>query len=103
MSGEKRGKLLEFVTASDRVPVNGIASIMFVIQKNGTGDTVRILLSITIPSHIFASETDNDIFQRLPTSLTCFGRLLLPEYSSRIVLEEKLDKALENSKGFGVA
>ncbi|PTU24408.1 hypothetical protein P175DRAFT_0449885 [Aspergillus ochraceoroseus IBT 24754] len=76
---EKRAQLLEFVTASDRVPVNGIASIMFVIQKNGVGDT------------------------RLPTSLTCFGRLLLPEYSSKSVLEEKLNKALENARGFGVA
>lgn len=43
------------------------------------------------------------VFQRLPTSSTCFGRLLLPEYSCREVLEEKLDKALENSQGFGVA
>ncbi|KAL2822037.1 hypothetical protein BJX63DRAFT_180883 [Aspergillus granulosus] len=78
-SGEKKAQLLEFVTASDRVPVNGIASIMFVIQKNGVGDA------------------------RLPTSLTCFGRLLLPEYSSKSVLEEKLSKALENAQGFGVA
>jgi hypothetical protein len=37
---EKRAQLLEFVTASDRVPVNGISSIMFVIQKNGVGDLV---------------------------------------------------------------
>ncbi|KAL5050545.1 hypothetical protein BDW71DRAFT_172681 [Aspergillus fruticulosus] len=78
-SAEKKAQLLEFVTASDRVPVNGISSIMFVIQKNGVGDA------------------------RLPTSLTCFGRLLLPEYSSRSVLEEKLNKALENARGFGVA
>ncbi|KAJ9296167.1 hypothetical protein DTO271G3_5308 [Paecilomyces variotii] len=78
-SAEKKRRLLEFVTASDRVPVNGIASIMFVIQKNGVGDT------------------------RLPTSLTCFGRLLLPEYSSKSVLQEKLEKALENARGFGVA
>ncbi|KAJ5773331.1 hypothetical protein N7457_008227 [Penicillium paradoxum] len=76
---EKRAQLLEFVTASDRVPVNGISTIMFVIQKNGVGDL------------------------RLPTSLTCFGRLLLPEYSSREALAEKLDKALENAQGFGVA
>ncbi|KAJ5499157.1 hypothetical protein N7453_008208 [Penicillium expansum] len=76
---EKRAQLLEFVTASDRVPVNGISSIMFVIQKNGVGDL------------------------RLPTSLTCFGRLLLPEYSSREALAKKLDKALENAQGFGVA
>ncbi|GIJ99122.1 hypothetical protein Aspvir_001248 [Aspergillus viridinutans] len=78
-SAEKKAQLLEFVTASDRVPVNGIASIMFVIQRNGVGDA------------------------RLPTSLTCFGRLLLPEYSSKSVLEEKLNKALENARGFGVA
>ncbi|EEH19451.1 hypothetical protein PABG_01770 [Paracoccidioides brasiliensis Pb03] len=78
-SSMRKRQLLEFVTASDRVPVNGISSIMFVIQKNGTGDN------------------------RLPTSLTCFGRLLLPEYSSRDVLEEKLSKALENARGFGVA
>ncbi|EKV06368.1 hypothetical protein PDIG_70620 [Penicillium digitatum PHI26] len=76
---EKRAQLLEFVTASDRVPVNGISSLMFVIQKNGVGDL------------------------RLPTSLTCFGRLLLPEYSSREALATKLDKALENAQGFGVA
>ncbi|KAF7585181.1 hypothetical protein BBP40_011855 [Aspergillus hancockii] len=78
-SAEKKAQLLEFVTASDRVPVNGIGSIMFVVQKNGVGDA------------------------RLPTSLTCFGRLLLPEYSSKSVLEEKLNKALENARGFGVA
>lgn len=39
-SQEKRSQLLEFVTACDRVPVSGISSIMFVIQRNGTGDTV---------------------------------------------------------------
>ena len=39
-SAEKRARLLEFVTASDRIPVNGISSIMFVIQKNGVGDAV---------------------------------------------------------------
>lgn len=41
--------------------------------------------------------------QRLPTSLTCFGRLLLPEYSCKKALAEKLDKALENARGFGTA
>ncbi|MCJ1461559.1 hypothetical protein MMC07_000156 [Pseudocyphellaria aurata] len=72
-------QLLEFVTASDRIPVNGVSSIQFVIQRNGVED------------------------ERLPTSLTCFGRLLLPEYSSRKKLSEKLYAAIENSKGFGVA
>ena len=39
-SPEKKAQLLEFVTASDRIPVNGISNIMFVIQKNGVGDAV---------------------------------------------------------------
>ncbi|KAI5292408.1 hypothetical protein KEM52_006379 [Ascosphaera acerosa] len=74
---QKVSLLLEFVTASDRVPVTGTASIAFTIQRAGNSD------------------------ERLPTSMTCFGRLLLPQYSSRAILEEKLDKALQNTKGFG--
>ncbi|MCJ1402357.1 hypothetical protein MMC11_005577 [Xylographa trunciseda] len=77
-SEDQLRKLLEFVTASDRVPVKGVSSMTFVIQRNGTDD------------------------DRLPTSLTCFGRLLLPEYSSREKLQEKLCLAIENAQGFGV-
>ncbi|KIX05900.1 uncharacterized protein Z518_03873 [Rhinocladiella mackenziei CBS 650.93] len=76
-SPEQHRQLLEFVTASDRVPVNGIKSIQFIVQKNGDDDN------------------------RLPSSSTCYGRLLLPQYSSRQVLEEKLTKAIENCVGFG--
>ncbi|KAI9676747.1 MAG: hypothetical protein M1829_002842 [Trizodia sp. TS-e1964] len=76
-TNERKRQLLEFVTASDRVPVNGLGSIMFCIQKNGPDS------------------------ERLPTSLTCFGRLLLPEYSSVEKLEEKLRLALDNRTGFG--
>ena len=74
---ERVRKLLEFVTASDRLPVGGVAKLIFTVQKNGVGDG------------------------RLPTSLTCFGRLLLPEYTSEEKLREALEKAVENSKGFG--
>lgn len=77
MSPAQHKQLLEFVTASDRVPVNGIGSVTFIVQKNGEEDS------------------------RLPSSSTCYGRLLLPQYSSRKVLEEKLTKAIENSVGFG--
>lgn len=79
MSPEQHKHLLEFVTASDRVPVNGLASVTFVIQKNG----------------------DGDVDGRLPSSSTCYGRLLLPVYKQRAVLEEKLSKAIENHVGFG--
>ncbi|KAL8736729.1 MAG: hypothetical protein Q9166_000095 [cf. Caloplaca sp. 2 TL-2023] len=77
-SPEQIGLLLEFVTASDRLPITGVSNISFSVQKNGEGD------------------------ERLPTSLTCYGRLLLPAYTSRAVLKEKLCLAIENSKGFGV-
>lgn len=76
-SQEKVRKLLEFVTASDRLPVGGVGKLVFTVQKNGMGDG------------------------RLPTSLTCFGRLLLPEYTSEEKLRVALEKAVENSKGFG--
>ena len=76
-SPEQLRKLLEFVTASDRVPFGGFSSIDFTIQRNGNDD------------------------ERLPSSSTCFGRLLLPEYSSPDQLRERLCLAIENSQGFG--
>jgi len=74
---DQKRKLLEFVTATDRVPVGGMRNMQFTLQKNGQDDV------------------------HLPTSATCFGILLLPEYSSKEVMKEKLLTALENSKGFG--
>lgn len=74
---EQLRMLLQFVTASDRLPADGVDKLAFSVQKNGEGD------------------------ERLPTSLTCFGRLLLPAYSSKEKLREKLCVAIENSKGFG--
>lgn len=70
--------LLEFVTASDRLPVGGVERVTFVIQKNGRGN------------------------ESLPTSLTCFGRLLLPDYSSHDILQKNIERAIEEAKGFGV-
>lgn len=77
LSPEQHVKLLEFVTASPRVPVRGMVEVTFIIQRNGIGD------------------------ERLPSSLTCFGRLLLPEYSSKQVMAEKLKLAIQNNTGFG--
>ena len=76
---EMLGKLLEFVTSSARVSIQGVVSMTFVLQRNGDDEA------------------------RLPTSMTCFSRLLLPEYKSKDVLRERLRVALENSQGFGVA
>ncbi|TVY65501.1 Ubiquitin-protein ligase E3A, partial [Lachnellula suecica] len=76
---EQKKRLLEFVTASDRVPVGGMRGLQFTIQRNGVDDG------------------------HLPSSYTCYGILLLPEYSTREVLRGKLGVALENSRGFGFA
>ncbi|KAL7752939.1 hypothetical protein RI367_001389 [Sorochytrium milnesiophthora] len=78
MSYEHKKKLLNFVTASDRVPVKGLGHIVFVVQRNGPDS------------------------ERLPTALTCFGRLLLPEYASMDKLRNRLMTAIDNAKGFGL-
>ncbi|OAA61100.1 hect domain containing protein [Niveomyces insectorum RCEF 264] len=75
-------KLLEFVTASDRLPVGGVKNVQFVVQRNGEEP----------------SEGGH-----LPTAYTCYGTLLLPEYPSREILRERLAMALENAQGFGFA
>lgn len=75
-------KLLEFVTASDRVPVGGMVNLQFAVQKNGE------------------EEGEGG---HLPTAYTCYGILLLPEYKDKEVLRERLCMALENAQGFGFA
>ncbi len=77
-----RRRLLEFVTASDRVPVGGVKNLQFVVQRNGEE----------------AGEQGH-----LPTAYTCYGILLLPEYRDKEVLRERLAMALENAQGFGFA
>lgn len=78
LSMDSKRKLLQFTTGSDRVPVGGLSRLKLVIARNGP---------------------DCD---RLPTSHTCFNVLLLPEYSTREKLEERLLKAINYSKGFGM-
>lgn len=63
---------------SDRVPVGGMSRLKLVIARNGS---------------------DSD---RLPTSHTCYNVLLLPEYTTKEKLEERLLKAINYSKGFGM-
>ena len=75
---EEQRLFLQFVTASDRIPLNGLKGLGIVIQKNG-GDS-----------------------DRLPTALTCFSRLLLPEYSSEAKIKDKLTVAINNGQGFGL-
>jgi hypothetical protein len=75
---EEKKRLLEFVTANERIPITGYGSVKFEIIRIG-GDT-----------------------ESLPTSSTCFGKLWLPEYRGREKLRKKLGIAIRNSEGFGI-
>ncbi|KAL5418340.1 hypothetical protein PMIN03_001062 [Paraphaeosphaeria minitans] len=75
---EEKRKLLEFVTANERIPITGYDSVKFEISRSG-GDT-----------------------ENLPTSSTCFGTLYLPEYKGIGKLKKKLGIAIRNSEGFGI-
>uniref|UniRef100_W5MP96 HECT-type E3 ubiquitin transferase n=1 Tax=Lepisosteus oculatus TaxID=7918 RepID=W5MP96_LEPOC len=77
--GEEQKRLfLQFTTGTDRAPVGGLGKLKMIIAKNGP-------------------DTD-----RLPTSHTCFNVLLLPEYTTKEKLKERLLKAITYAKGFGM-
>lgn len=75
---EQQRKLLQFTTGTDSVPIGGLSKVKLIIARNGP---------------------DSD---RLPTSHTCFNVLLLPDYSNREKLQDRLLKAINYSKGFGM-
>nr|XP_054753405.1 probable E3 ubiquitin-protein ligase HECTD2 [Lytechinus pictus] len=78
INNDQKKKLLNFITGSDRVPLKGLSSLPIVIQRNGPDS------------------------ERLPTAMTCFNRLLLPEYKDEKKLIERLLVAVEYGKGFGL-
>lgn len=59
-------------------------------------------LSLLAPGKLSNSIPFLLIYFRLPTAHTCFNVLLLPEYSNKEKLEERLLKAVSNAKGFGL-
>ncbi|XP_038606127.1 E3 ubiquitin-protein ligase NEDD4 isoform X4 [Tachyglossus aculeatus] len=82
MDSEKRIRLLQFVTGTSRVPMNGFAELygsngpqFFTVEQWGSPD-------------------------KLPRAHTCFNRLDLPPYESFEDLWDKLHVAIENTQGF---
>ncbi|CAK90602.1 unnamed protein product (macronuclear) [Paramecium tetraurelia] len=75
---QQKKRFLFFCTGSDRVPVGGLKSLKFVIQKHGENT------------------------EQLPSAHTCFNVFLLPQYDCLNKMMEKLNIALENSEGFGL-
>jgi hypothetical protein len=58
--------------------VGGLGKLAFYIEKKGD---------------------DSDL---LPEAHTCFNHLVIPQYSSKERLKEKLTLAISNSEGFGI-
>ncbi|XP_044007109.1 E3 ubiquitin-protein ligase NEDD4 isoform X2 [Aphidius gifuensis] len=81
-NNEMRARLLQFVTGTSRVPMNGFKELygsngpqLFTIERWGTLDNY-------------------------PRAHTCFNRIDLPPYDSYQQLRDKLVKAIEGSQGF---
>jgi len=81
-NNEMRSRLLQFVTGTSRVPMNGFKELygsngpqLFTIEKWGSATSY-------------------------PRAHTCFNRLDLPPYESYQQLRDKLVKAIEQTEGF---
>ncbi|KAJ3358988.1 hypothetical protein HDU91_005054 [Kappamyces sp. JEL0680] len=79
---EKKSRLIQFVTGTSRIPVNGFKDLQgsdgprrFTIEKTGEVNA-------------------------LPKAHTCFNRLDLPPYKHQSTLEAKLTLAIEETMGF---
>nr|XP_033789579.1 E3 ubiquitin-protein ligase NEDD4-like isoform X9 [Geotrypetes seraphini] len=82
MDAEKRIRLLQFVTGTSRVPMNGFAELY-----GSNGPQLYTIEQWGSP-------------EKLPRAHTCFNRLDLPPYDSFEELREKLLMAVENAQGF---
>ena len=81
---EMRARLLQFVTGTSKVPMNGFAEL-----QGSNGPRKFCLKKYGQPGD-------------LPRSHTCFNRVDLPPYTSYHQLKEKLKLAVENTAGFDI-
>uniref|UniRef100_A0A1B6BZA6 E3 ubiquitin-protein ligase n=1 Tax=Clastoptera arizonana TaxID=38151 RepID=A0A1B6BZA6_9HEMI len=87
-SEEMRARLLQFVTGSSRVPLQGFKAL-----QGSTGAVGPRLFTI----HVIDAPQEN-----LPKAHTCFNRIDLPAYENYQRLQEKLTQAVEETCGFAV-
>ena len=81
LSASDQKKFLQFVTSSPRLPVGGLAALNPKL-------TIRL------------SNSDGDRDTSLPSTATCFNTLMIKEYSSKKILEEKLLLAIREGRGY---
>jgi E3 ubiquitin ligase SMURF1/2 len=87
-SEERRARLLQFVTGSSRVPLQGFKAL-----QGSTGAAGPRHFTI----HLIDADTVN-----LPKAHTCFNRIDIPPYENFEKLYEKLTQAIEETCGFAV-
>ena len=80
---EQRAKLVQFVTGTSRIPVNGFKGLQ------GSDGPRRFTIEVV----------DGDV-DRLPMAHTCFNRIDLPKYADYQTLLAKLSIAIEQTIGF---
>lgn len=86
-SEDQRARLLQFVTGSPRVPIQGFKALQ------GFNSELRLF---TI--HLIKNACTDD----LPKSHTCFNRIDIPPYESYEKLHDKLTTAIEETMGFAM-
>lgn len=87
-NNSERAEFLQFCTGSSKVPVEGFKALR---GPNGTQKFQVEKCQAANPN------------ERLPISHTCFFQLVLPEYSSKEILRERVLKAITESKTFALA
>ncbi|XP_063234508.1 E3 ubiquitin-protein ligase SMURF1 isoform X2 [Bacillus rossius redtenbacheri] len=85
---EMRARVLQFVTGSSRVPLQGFKAL-----QGSTGAAGPRLFTI----HVIDVPVEN-----LPKAHTCFNRIDIPPYESYQKMYEKLTQAVEETCGFAV-
>ncbi|XP_052862329.1 E3 ubiquitin-protein ligase Smurf1 [Anopheles cruzii] len=88
-SPEMRAQLLQFVTGSCRVPLQGFRAL-----QGSTGAVGPRLFTIHLTADV--------PLQNLPKAHTCFNRLDLPMYDTYQLMHDKLTQAVEETCGFAV-
>lgn len=95
-SAEHKARLLQFVTGTSRVPMNGFAHL------HGSDGPMKFTIKRWGPGTMLGAESlaEAEYLEKLPRAHTCFNRVDLPPYTSYQMTREKLLMAIDLSGGF---
>lgn len=86
---ERRARLLQFVTGSSRLPLQGFSAL-----QGSTGAVGPRPFTLHL---VTDACTDN-----LPKAHTCFNRIDIPPYENKEKMRDKITQAIEETCGFAV-